>query len=403
MTGSSVQVLIAMCCYMAVVIGIGIFFAKRANKNSENYFLGGRSLGPWVAAMSAEASDMSGWLLMGLPGLAYWCGLADAGWTAIGLAIGTYVNWLVVAKPLRRYSQVTNAITIPDFFSNRFKENKKVIMTIASIFILVFFAVYAGSCFVTCGKLFSQLFGANYQLMMVVGALFVLLYTFLGGFLAESASDFMQALVMIFALVTVLVTGTIAAGGVDAVVENAKGIPGFASFFGIAQPTLDAAGVQQIGANGEPLFGAAGNYGFLNMVSMIAWGLGYFGVPQVLLRFMAIEPSGEAEPQNVILSSSRVESFLMSSRKEIISARLSELPVRLEFKTAFPTRKPTENSLEFSCAAMWEQPSTSRADTKKTFARIFDFFLIALLPREPRSVRKSLLTGLAVFPIVKQT
>ena len=118
---------------------------------------------------------------------------------------------------------------------------------------------------------------------------------------------------------------------------------------------------------------------------------------------MAIEPSGEAEPQNVILSSSRVESFLMSSRKEIISARLSELPVRLEFKTAFPTRKPTENSLEFSCAAMWEQPSTSMADTKKTFARIFDFFLIALLPRELQGVRKSLLTGLAVFSRVKQT
>lgn len=303
MSGSSVQVLIAMCCYMAVVIGIGIFFAKRANKNSENYFLGGRSLGPWVAAMSAEASDMSGWLLMGLPGLAYWCGLADAGWTAIGLAIGTYVNWLVVAKPLRRYSQVTNAITIPDFFSNRFKENKKVIMTISSIFILVFFAVYAGSCFVTCGKLFSQLFGADYRLMMVVGALFVLLYTFLGGFLAESASDFMQAVVMIFALMTVLVMGTVAAGGVDAVVENAKGIPGFASFFGIAQPTLDAAGVQQIGANGDPLFGAAGNYGFLNMVSMIAWGLGYFGVPQVLLRFMAIRTSAEIKKSRRIATS----------------------------------------------------------------------------------------------------
>lgn len=293
MTESSVQILISMCCYMAVVIGIGIFFAKRANKNSENYFLGGRSLGPWVAAMSAEASDMSGWLLMGLPGLAYWCGIADAGWTAIGLAIGTYVNWLVVAKPLRRYSQVTNAITIPDFFSNRFKENKKVIMTIASVFILVFFAVYAGSCFVTCGKLFSQLFGADYRLMMVIGAAFVLLYTFLGGFLAESASDFMQALVMIFALVAVLVTGTSAAGGIGVVVDNAKNIPGFASFFGIAQPVVDAAGVQQIGADGAPLFGAAGDYGFLNIVSMIAWGLGYFGVPQVLLRFMAIRSSKE--------------------------------------------------------------------------------------------------------------
>ena len=293
MTGSTVQILIAMCAYMAVVIGIGIFFAKRANKNSENYFLGGRSLGPWVAAMSAEASDMSGWLLMGLPGVAYWCGIADAGWTAIGLAVGTYVNWLVVAKPLRRYSQVTNAITIPDFFSNRFKENKKVIMTISSVFILVFFAVYAGSCFVTCGKLFSQLFGADYRLMMVLGALFVLLYTFLGGFLAESASDFMQAIVMIFALVTVLIVGTSAAGGFSAVAENARNIPGFATFFGIAQPTVDAAGVQMVDAAGAPLFGEAGEYGFLKIISTLSCGLGYFGVPQVLLRFMAIRSSRE--------------------------------------------------------------------------------------------------------------
>ena len=127
MDSSSLQILISMVLYMACVIGIGLFFAKRANQNSENYFIGGRSLGPWVAAMSAEASDMSGWLLMGLPGLAYWCGIADAAWTAIGLALGTYINWLIVAKPLRRYSYIAgNAITIPDFFSNRFKEDKKV-------------------------------------------------------------------------------------------------------------------------------------------------------------------------------------------------------------------------------------------------------------------------------------
>ena len=185
MPSSSVQTLIAMILYMASVIVIGLYFAKRANQSSENYFIGGRTLGPWVAAMSAEASDMSGWLLMGLPGVAYWCGTADAAWTAIGLAVGTYLNWLIVAKPLRRYSLIAdNAITLPDFFSNRFHEKKKVLMLIASLIILIFFAVYAGSCFVTCGKLFSKLFGANYQLMMVLGALFVLVYTFLGGFLA---------------------------------------------------------------------------------------------------------------------------------------------------------------------------------------------------------------------------
>jgi len=120
-----------MVVYMAIVIGIGVLYAKRANKNSEEYFLGGRSLGPWVTAMSAETSYMSGWLLMGLPGVAYWCGLADAAWTAIGLAVGTYVNWRTVSKRLRRYSvRANNSITLPEFFSNRFRENKKTIMLI---------------------------------------------------------------------------------------------------------------------------------------------------------------------------------------------------------------------------------------------------------------------------------
>jgi sodium/proline symporter len=144
--GDKMQVFIAMCIYMASVVAIGLYYAKRANESSDNYFIGGRSLGPWVTAMSAEASDMSGWLLMGLPGVAYWCGLSDAFWTAIGLAVGTYINWLLVAKRLRRYSSVAgDSITVPDFLSNRFKENKKVIMTISALFILIFFTVYAAS------------------------------------------------------------------------------------------------------------------------------------------------------------------------------------------------------------------------------------------------------------------
>ena len=293
MQEGSLQILVAMVCYMAVVIGIGIYFAKRSNQSSEDYFLGGRSLGPWVTAMSAEASDMSGWLLMGLPGVAYWCGLSDAAWTSIGLALGTYINWLLVAKRLRRYSAVAgDAITLPDFFSNRFHEKKKVIMTLSALFILIFFTVYASSCFVTCGKLFSTLFGASYQSMMIAGALFVVIYTFLGGFLAESASDFMQAVVMIFALTVILITGTLAAGGLQAVVDNAKNIPGFFTFFGIASPSVDASGVQQV-SNGAPVFGEAGSYGFLTIISTLSWGLGYFGMPQVLLRFMAIRKTDE--------------------------------------------------------------------------------------------------------------
>ena len=260
MSGDQIQILVAMCVYLGSVIAIGIYYAKVANESSDNYFIGGRKLGPWVAAMSAEASDMSGWLLMGLPGLAYWCGLSDAFWTAVGLAAGTYINWLVVAKRLRRYSTLAgNAITIPEFISNRYKENKKVILTIASVFILVFFAVYAGSCFVTFGKLFSALFGLQYQIVMIAGAVIVCV---------------------------------IAVGGIPAILDNIKSIPGFFELFGIAQPQL-ADSVQQLDAAGKPLFGPAGNYGLLSIISTMSWGLGYFGMPQVLLRFMAINKSSE--------------------------------------------------------------------------------------------------------------
>ncbi len=293
MLTSQTQILIAMVIYMAAVVGIGLYFSKRANQNSENYFLGGRSLGPWVAAMSAEASDMSGWLLMGLPGVAYWCGLADAAWTAIGLALGTYLNWLIVSKRLRRYSiRANNSITLPEFFSNRFREKNKVIMTLAALFILIFFTAYAASCLITCGKLFSTLFGLPYVSMMLLGAAFVLVYTILGGFLAESASDFMQAIVMIVALSIIVTLTTISAGGFGAVIENAKSIPGFLEFFGLASPAVDEAGVQLVEA-GKPVFGTPAPYGLLSVFSMLAWGLGYFGMPQVLLRFMAIRKEEE--------------------------------------------------------------------------------------------------------------
>ena len=277
------QYLIAIVVYMAAVIAIGAFFAKRANKNSDNYFLGGRSLGPWVSAMSAEASDMSGWLLMGLPGLAYWSGLADAGWTAIGLAIGTYLNWLIVSKRLRRYSERVGAITLPEFFSKRFKEKNNVLLTISSLMIIVFFTPYAGSCLMACGKLFSQLFNASYESMVVVAAVFVLAYTFIGGFLAESVSDFMQGVVMFIALIAVLGVGIVNAGGIAEVIKNAGEIPGFMSLFESANPT----------GNSDVLFGEASKYPIMSIISGLAWGLGYFGMPQVLLRFMAIRKESE--------------------------------------------------------------------------------------------------------------
>ncbi len=283
MTGENIQHLVAMLIYMLAVVAIGLAFAKRANKNAESYFLGGRSLGPWVAAFSAEASDMSGWLLMGLPGLAYWTGLADAGWTAIGLFVGTYFNWLIVSKRLRRYSVQVDAITIPGFFSKRFHEKKQFILIIASLFIIVFFTVYAGQCLASCGKLFVNLFGLEYHEMMIIAAIFVLLYTFLGGFLAESASDFMQAVVMIVALVAILVLAVVNAGGWSAVIENAKNYDGFLSLFTKATPSTDEANV----------FGDGVGMSFLSICSSLAWGFGYFGMPQVLLRFMGIRSEGE--------------------------------------------------------------------------------------------------------------
>lgn len=334
MSGDTLQIFIAMCAYMLVVIGIGLFFAKRANQNSDNYFLGGRSLGPWIAAMSAEASDMSGWLLMGLPGVAYWCGLADATWTAIGLAFGTYINWLLVSRRLRNYSAIAgNAITIPDYFSNRFHDGKKVLMSISAIFILVFFTIYASSCFVTCGKLFSTLFGFSYHSMMIAGALFVIIYTFLGGFLAESASDFMQSIVMIIALIIILTASTLAAGGPEKVYENIKNIPGFFEFFGIAQPTV-VNGVQQV-QNGQPLFDSAGTYGFLTILSTLSWGLGYFGMPQVLLRFMAIRKASELKKSRRIATTWAVISM--------VAAVLIGLIGRALYPTALTTASSAES------------------------------------------------------------
>ena len=283
MTEANLQHLLAMVIYMAAVIAIGVVFAGRANKDTESYFLGGRSLGPWVTAFSAEASDMSGYLLMGLPGLAYWTGLADVGWTCIGLAIGTYFNFLIVSKRLRRYSVKVDAFTIPDYFSKRFHEKKKVLMLISSLTIIIFFSVYAAQCLSACGKLFSNLFGLDYGFMMIIAAAFVLLYTFLGGYLAESASDFMQAVVMITVLVLIMVLSVNAAGGLQTVIENAKSFDGFLSLTKTATPSTEEVNV----------FGTSNSYGFLSIISTLAWGLGYFGMPQVLLRFMGIRSEHE--------------------------------------------------------------------------------------------------------------
>ncbi|MDO5521324.1 MAG: sodium/proline symporter PutP [bacterium] len=277
-------ILLSMAAYMALVIGIGVYYSKK-NKTSDDYFIGGRGLGPWVTAMSAEASDMSSWLLMGLPGVAYLKGFGEAGWTAVGLIIGTYLNWRLIAARLRKYSQVSNnSITIPDFFSNRFRDKKNILMTISSVMIIVFFTVYTASGFSACGKLFQTVFKADYHIAMIICGLVIVAYTFIGGFLAASTSDFVQGILMSVSIVIVLIVGTVKAGGIGNVVDNARSLPGY----------LDAFSTYDVASN------AKASYGYLSIFSGLAWGLGYFGVPHVLIRFMAIKSSKEIKKSRTI-------------------------------------------------------------------------------------------------------
>ena len=288
-------VVLAILIYFVVVLTIGFIYAKRSNSSASEYFLGGRKVGPWFTALSAEASDMSGYLLMGMPGLAYFCGASDVGWTAIGLAIGTYLNWLLVAKRLRKYSVVANdSITLPGFYSNRFHDNKNIIATVAAVIILIFFCVYCGSCFVTCGKLFNSLFGWDYSVMMVFGALIVFLYTMVGGYLSVVATDFVQGCLMFFALAVVVIGSITMAGGVDNTVAFLSDIPGYLSMTTMATPELGEDGMQIV-QNGQPLFGVPAEYGLLTIISTMSWGLGYFGMPQVLVRFLGIRSEEEVK------------------------------------------------------------------------------------------------------------
>lgn len=303
MVSSDFWVFVAMVIYFAAMLSVGFYFSKRSNSSSEEYFAGGRGVGPWLTALSAEASDMSGWLLMGLPGLAYFTGLADPMWTALGLAIGTYLNWKLVARRLRRYSVVAgDAITIPDFFSKRFHDKRNILSTIAALIILVFFCVYVGSCFVTVGKLFATLFGFDYHIMMIVGALVVFVYTIVGGYLSVVVTDFIQGLLMFFALAVVLVGSVVSAGGVSNAVAFLRGIPGFLSGTQVAVPTLNDLG-EQIVREGQAVFGAPADYGVITIVSMLAWGLGYFGMPQVLVRFLSIRSVQEIKKSRIIATS----------------------------------------------------------------------------------------------------
>ncbi len=270
-----IAILITIAVYMIGMVIIGIL-ASRRNKNVSDFYLGGRKLGPIVTAMSAEASDMSSWLLMGLPGVAYLTGCAEAVWTAVGLAIGTYINWLIVAKRLRVYTQKCDAITIPDFFSNRYRDNHNILMGIAALIILIFFVPYTASGFSACGKLFGTLFGLDYHVAMILSAIIIMAYTSVGGFLAASTTDLIQSIVMTAALFLLVMFGVISAGGTEAIIENVGELKGYLSLTELHDPTVEG------GTGSTP-------YSLLSIASLLAWGLGYFGMPHVLLRFMAIE------------------------------------------------------------------------------------------------------------------
>ena len=255
MSGSTIAILVAFVCYLLLMIFIG-FISMKKTKSSEDYFLGGRGLNSWVAALSAQASDMSGWLLMGLPGSIYAAGTGKA-WIAIGLFIGTVLNWLFIAKRLRRYTIVANnSLTLPEFFQNRYHDKKKLLLGISSAVIVIFFLVYTASALASGGKLFNTVFGIDYHVALLIGAAVILIYTFLGGFLAVCTTDFIQGTLMLVAL---LIVPIVAYGLISGDFTSALTVNGVA-------PNSDYMSLFYV--NGEP-------YTFVQIISDLAWGLGY--------------------------------------------------------------------------------------------------------------------------------
>ena len=260
-------ILWAFVLYLSVMIGIGLYYSRK-QKSLSQYILGDRSLGPWLTSLSAEASDMSGWMLMGLPGYAYLHGLS-AFWTASGLILGTWANWVLTAKRLRTYTEIAdNSLTIPDYLSNRFKDKKNILRFICAIFIMIFFIIYTSSGFVAAGKLFNTIFNIPYTTALLIGTFVVVFYTFLGGFGAVALTDFVQGTMMFFTVLYVPVAATFALGG-PAPTWHALSKEG-ADFFSLLPPS------------------SSGMANLILFLSCAGWGLGYFGQPHILVRFMAI-------------------------------------------------------------------------------------------------------------------
>lgn len=281
LSSSIIAVLVAFALYLCIMVGIGIWSMKKTS-STEDYFLGGRGLSGWVAALSAQASDMSGWLLMGLPGSIYALGTGQA-WIAIGLFIGTVCNWLLISKRLRRYTIIANnSMTLPEFFENRYHDKKKIILTISSIVIVIFFLVYTASALASGGKLFHAVFGIDYHVALAIGAVVILVYTFLGGFLAVCTTDFIQGMLMLVGLMIV---------------------PIFAYSFldGSFRDQIVASGVAGGYDSYMSLFENGGKpYRFIDILSQLAWGFGYCGMPHILVRFMAVKSEKELKKSSAV-------------------------------------------------------------------------------------------------------
>lgn len=277
-----ITIAIIFVAYLVLMVWIGFKFYSKTDDLSD-YILGGRKLNSWVTAMSAQASDMSGWLLIGLPGTAYvlYRGTSEAIWTAIGLMLGTYLNWLIVAKKLRTYTQLSgNAITLPDFFDNRFRDKHHILKIVSAVFTVIFFLIYTSSQFAAAGKLFNTIFGLDYTTGLVLGALIILAYTALGGFNAVCWTDTIMGATMFFALLVVPVMATVNMGGFDGLVER---LATLSTETFTAIPTLEN-----------------GHINSMLLASALGWGLGYFGQPHILCRFMAIESADMIKKSRII-------------------------------------------------------------------------------------------------------
>ena len=289
MTEKQIIILVAFCVYMLLMILIGTLSAK--NKNNEDYFLGGRGLGSWTAALSAQASDMSGWLLMGLPGAIYIAGTGEV-WIAIGLLIGTILNWYLVARRLRKYTIVSNnSLTIPSFFENRFHDKTGILKIAASLIIIVFFAVYTASAFSSGAKLFANVFGTSgndktmYLVGLTIAATVILIYTFMGGFKAVCYTDFVQGILMLIAILAVPIIAYIGLTGEFGTLTNALSAHGVEDPMGYLSLMKDSKG---------------DNITATSIISNLGWALGYFGMPHILIRFMAIKSDKEVKKSRVI-------------------------------------------------------------------------------------------------------